>query len=183
MKPSRGLVSTIGLLPACPSLDCITTFTRTVADARRAFEVIIGYDARDPYSRPMPPAQPVGVASVMRVIAVPSGELDLEAEQRDAWQAALEFASTRALIVEFDVEPFLRAARLLYEAPFVSERTAAFGHLLEPDGPHLDPTVASIVRRGAGYSAVEAFAAGHELARLQRIASARSSARTRSCCR
>ena len=172
MKPTRGLVSTRGLLPACPSLDCITTLTRTVADAEAALRVMIGFDPLDPYSRPLPPAPPPGVASRMRVIAVPSAPLDLEPAHEAAWQQAIQHAEAIARVVEVDVEPFLKAARLLYEAPFVSERTAAFGELLEPDGPHLDPTVASIVRRGADYSAPEAFVAFHELMRLQRLTSA-----------
>jgi allophanate hydrolase len=171
MKPSRGLVSTRGLLPACPSLDCITTLTRTVSEAQLAFDAIVGFDPLDPYSRPFPPAPPPGVATRMRVVAIPSGPLDLEPAHEVAWQQAIGFARSVAHIVEVDIEPFLQAARLLYEAPFVSERTAAFGHLLEPDGPHLDPTVASIVRGGAKYSAVEAFAASHELMRLRRLAS------------
>lgn len=170
MKPSRGLVSNRGLLPACPSLDCITTFTATVAQASAAFDVIAGYDTADPYARPMPLTAPPGVAQHLRVIAVPDAPLDLEPEHQAAWEAALAHAATIALLVPVDIEPFLAAARLLYEAPFVSERTAAFGHLLEPDGPHLDATVRSIVLHGGEFTAVQAFAATHELARLRRLA-------------
>ncbi|MDD2857276.1 MAG: allophanate hydrolase [Candidatus Nanopelagicales bacterium] len=172
MKPSRGLVSNTGLLPACPSLDCITTFTTTVTQAAAVFDVVVGYDAADPYSRPMPPALPAGVARHMRVIAVPAGPLALDPEHEQAWQQALAHAATVALLVPVDIEPFLAAARLLYEAPFVSERTAAFGALLEPDGPHLDPTVRSIVLRGAEFTAAQSFAAAHELARLRRLTEA-----------
>ncbi|MFA7324662.1 MAG: allophanate hydrolase, partial [Candidatus Nanopelagicales bacterium] len=170
MKPSRGLVSNSGLLPACPSLDCITTLTRTVAEARTAFTALVGFDAADPYSRPMPAALPQGIAQHLRVIAVPSGPLDLEPAHEAAWQEALAYAASIAILVPVDVEPFLAAARLLYEAPFVSERTAAFGQLLEPDGPHLDPTVRSIVQRGSEFTAVQSFTAAHELARLARLA-------------
>ncbi len=170
MKPSRGLVSNRGLLPACPSLDCITTLTRTVREAQQAFEAIIGYDSADPYSRQMPAALPPGVATHMRVIAVPNGPLGLEPAHQEAWERALEHAATIAILVPVDIEPFLAAARLLYEAPFVSERTAAFGHLLEPDGPHLDPTVRSIVVRGADFTAVQSWKAAHELQRLRALA-------------
>lgn len=170
VKPSRGLVSNRGLLPACPSLDCITTLTRTVADAQTAFEAIIGYDAADPYSRQMPAGLPPGVSRQMRVIAVPNGPLGLEPAHQEAWERALEHAATIAIVVPVDIEPFLAAARLLYEAPFVSERTAAFGHLLEPDGPHLDPTVRNIVQRGADFTAVQSWKAAHELARLRALA-------------
>ena len=170
MKPSRGLVSNTGLLPACPSLDCITTLTRTVAEAQTVFETIIGFDPSDPYSRRMPAALPPGVAQHLRVIAVPDGPLDLEPEQEAAWQEALAYAASVAILVPVDIEPFLAAARLLYEAPFVSERTAAFGHLLEPDGPHLDPTVRAIVLRGGEFTAVQSWSAAHELARLRSLA-------------
>ena len=170
MKPSRGLVSNTGLLPACPSLDCITTLTRTVTEARTAFEAIIGFDSSDPYSRMMPAALPSGVAQLLRVIAVPNGPLDLEPAHEAAWQEALAFAARVAILVPVDIEPFLAAARLLYEAPFVSERTAAFGSLLEPDGPHLDPTVRALVLRGAEFTAVQSWSAAHELQRLRSLA-------------
>src|SRR4051794_15703144 len=132
MKPTRGLVPTTGVLPACPSLDCVTSFTRDVALARTVFETLIGVDPADPYSRSMPPSPPPGVAEQMRVIAVPAGELDLDDEHRPAWTAALAHAATVARLVPVDVTAFLEAARLLYEGPFVAERYEAFGALLEP---------------------------------------------------
>lgn len=169
MKPTRGLVSTTGLLPACPTLDCITTLTRTVGEARTAFETLAFFDPADPYARPMPAVLPPGVAQHLRVIAIPDGPLDLEPEHEAAWLAAVDRAESLFHVVRIDIAPFLATARLLYEAPFVAERTAAFGALLEPDGPHLDPTVRSIVLRGNSYSAPEAFAALHELERMKRL--------------
>lgn len=157
MKPSRGLVPNTGLLPACPSLDCITTFTRDVATARRAFDVLIGPDHADPRSRPMPAVPPVGIARTMRVIGVPSGPLLLDDAARPAWEAALTHAATVAHLVPVDVTPFLQAARLLYGGAFVAERLMAFGHLLEEDGPELDPTVRKIVLGAAALSGADAF--------------------------
>jgi allophanate hydrolase len=170
MKPTRGLVSTRGVFPACPTLDCVTTLTRTVAQARAAFDVLVGDDPADPFSRAMPVVAPAGVARRMRVIAVPDRPLELDVAHAVAWAAALAHAETVALVVPVDIGPFLAAARLLYEAPFVAERLAAFGHLLTPDGPHLDPTVRKIVLGAARYSAADAFAGQHELARLARRA-------------
>jgi allophanate hydrolase len=106
----------------------------------------------------------------MQVIAVPNTALDLDPEHAVAWTAALAHAATIARLVPVDIEPFLAAARLLYEAPFVAERLAAFGHLLTPDGPHLDPTVRQIVLGAQRYSAADAFAGQHELARLAKAA-------------
>jgi allophanate hydrolase len=167
MKPTRGLVPTRGLFPACPALDCITTLTRTVGAARDAFEALVGPDPDDPYSRPMPAIPPPGIARQMRVIGVPAGPLDLDNAHRDGWQAALAHASTVATLVPVDVEPFLAAARLLYGGPFVAERLAAFGHLLDADGPHLDPTVRAIVLAARSLAADAVFAGLHELARLR----------------
>lgn len=166
MKPTRGLVSTHGVLPACPSLDCVTTFTRTVTLARAAFDALVGHDPADPYARPMPVRAPEGVARRMRVIAVPDGPLDLEPAHELAWRAALGHAATVARLVPVDVTPFLAAARLLYDAPYVAERLAAFGHLLARDGEHLDPTVRDIVLAARRYTAADAFGGMHELAAL-----------------
>lgn len=168
VKPSRGLVSTRGVLPACPSLDCVTTLTRTVTDARAVLDALIAYDVADPYSRPMPALLPLGVAQRMRVVAVPDGPLDLDPEHERAWSAALAHAAGIAHVVRVDVEPFLAAARLLYESAFVAERLAAFGPLL--DGAQVDPTVRQIVLGGRRFSGADAFGGLHELARLRRAA-------------
>jgi allophanate hydrolase len=167
LKPTRGLVSTAGVLPACPTLDCVTTLTRDVALARTAFDVLVGIDARDPYSRALPVTAPDGIAQQMRVIAVPAGELDLDDDHRKAWTDALAAAATVARLVPVDVTPFLAAARLLYEGALVAERYEAFGHLVEHDGPHLDPTVRGIVRSGRDHPAAAVFAAQRRLAALR----------------
>ncbi len=38
LKPSRGWISTHGLLPACRTLDCVSIFAETCADAARVFK-------------------------------------------------------------------------------------------------------------------------------------------------
>lgn len=169
VKPTRGLVSTRGLLPACKSLDCVTTLTRTVTDARDALTALTSYDPADPWSRPAPPVAPVTVARRMQVVGVPVAALDLDPLHRAAWKASVDHARTLGLqLVDVDVEPFLEAARLLYQGPWVAERYAAFGHLLEPDGPHLDPTVRSIVLGGAAVTGADTFRGLDRLAALRR---------------
>ena len=168
-KPTRGLVPNTGLLPASPSLDCISILTDGVALARAVFDELVGADDADPYSRTMPVSLPPGVARQMRVIAVPdpSVELDLDDAHRAAWERALEHAAGVATLVPFDVTPLLAAAKLLYGGGFVAERLAAFGALLEPDGPHLDPVVRSIVLGARALSAADAFDGFDRLARLR----------------
>jgi allophanate hydrolase len=169
VKPTRGLVSPRGVLPACRSLDCVTTLTRDVATARAALAVMVDADPLDPWSRPAPAMLPTGVAHVFGTVGVPAQALDLDIETRTAWDRAIAHAKTIGLdVVPIDIEPFLEAALLLYGGPWVAERYAAVGHLVAQDGPHLDPTVAGIIRAGAGLSAAEAFRAFDRLAALRR---------------
>jgi allophanate hydrolase len=157
------------VLPACRGLDCVTTFTRTVGEARDALAVLAAPDAADDWSRPAPALAPLGVARELRVLAVPAGELDLDPLHRAAWDAAVEHARTVAAhVVEVDVTDFLDAARLLYAPAFVAMRYAAFGAELAADGPHLDPSVRAIVLAGRDATAVELLAAQEELVRLRR---------------
>jgi len=166
VKPTRGLVSTRGLLPACRSLDCVTTLTRTVGEAATALSVLVHPDGEDPWSRATPAVRPTGVAARMRVLAVPHRPLDLDPLHDKAWQAALVRAGELAELVPVDIEPFLDAARLLYEGPWVAERWAGFGHLL--DGPGADPTVRGIVSAGRSLAAADVFRALDRLAELRR---------------
>jgi allophanate hydrolase len=169
VKPTRGLVSTRGLLPACRSLDCVTTLTRSVDTARSALSALVWADPDDPWSRPRPAGPPPGVAATMRVVAVPAGPIDLDPAHAAAWAVAV--ARLRQLVphvVEVDISAFLAAAKLLYEGAWLAERWAGFGHLLEPDGPHLDPTVRAIVRRGRSVDGAAVFTALDTLAWLRR---------------
>jgi allophanate hydrolase len=171
VKSTRGLISTRGVLPACRSLDCVTTLTRTVAEARQALAVMVHPDPLDPYSRPMPPELPLGVARRFTTLGIPSLPLDLDEDTRSAWDRAIQHARGLGLhLVPVDVAPFLEAALLLYGGPWVAERYAAVGHLVEQDGPHLDPTVAGIIRAGKALTASDAFLAFDRLAELRRKA-------------
>ena len=172
IKPTRGLISTSGVLPACRSLDCVSIFTRSVREARAAFTVLAAFDPGDPYARPMPAHRP-DLAAVPRVIAVPAGELDLDPEHREAWEAALDHARDVAeYLVEVDIEPFLAAARLLYQGPWLAERWHAIAPVLGDDGlahPELDPAVRRVLTGAEGIGGAEVFAGFDELARLRRL--------------
>ena len=168
VKPTRGLVSVRGVMPACPSLDCVSIFTQTVSLAMTVLEVVASFDPEDPWSRRRPNPLPAGIARQMSVVAVPADIIDLDPGHRLAWEATLTGFAGRVRLVPVDVSPMLEAATLLYDAPFVAERLAAFGHLLEPDGPHLDPVVRRIVLGARGLQADQLFAAQHRLADLAR---------------
>ena len=165
-KPTRGRWSNRGLVPACRTLDCITAFTRTAQDAAIVDGVAAGFDREDGLSRRI-----VDVARDRRRIGVP------RADQR-RWFGDLDsaFLYDKALaeldadLVEIDMAPLDEAARLLYDGPWVAERTAALVDLLRDDPDAIHPVVRSIVEQGTTYTAVDVFAATYRLADLARVA-------------
>jgi allophanate hydrolase len=170
LKPSKGLVSTAGVVPACRTLDCVSVFALTVDDATAALDAIAGFDAADPYSRAFDLA-PAGSAARL---AVPrAADLDWfgDGEAEKAFAAAVESARGLGLeLVEVDISALLAAARLLYEGPWLAERYAAVGTFIEahPDATH--PITRAIVLAGRDGSAADAFAGFYRLEELKREA-------------
>ncbi|WP_433200206.1 allophanate hydrolase [Dactylosporangium sp. CS-047395] len=163
-KPTRGLVSAAGVLPACRSLDCVSTFTRTVVAARQALDILAGPDPDDPWSRAAPPRLPAHVAARPRVIGVPDGPIDLDPLHAVAWEAALAHAARVGRLVPVPIADFLAAATLLYGGPWLAERWNGFGHLLEAAGAHADPIVRGVVTPGRDVTGAEVFAGLDRLA-------------------
>lgn len=167
IKPSKGLVSTRGVVPACRTLDCVTVFARDVTTARAAYEQMVGYDAEDPYSRRLD-QRPVPASFTL---GVPDLPLDLDPLHAAAWEEAIARAEALGEVRRIDVRPFLEAAQLLYSGPWLAERWLAFGAALDDDDA-VDPTVRAIVRGGAALTAADAFAGLTRLAELARQAEA-----------
>jgi allophanate hydrolase len=165
-KPTRGRWSSRGLVPACRTLDCITVFAGTADDAGLIDDIVAGFDREDGFSRALDDA-PRG----RRRIGIPRADQrpwfgDIESEF--LYEAAL--AGLDAELVEIDMAPLNEAARLLYNGPWVAERTAALQGLLRDDPEAIHPVVRSIVEQGHAYSAVETFEATYRLADLARMA-------------
>ncbi|MFC5264281.1 allophanate hydrolase [Kribbella qitaiheensis] len=170
IKPSRGLVSARGVVPACRSLDCVTVMARTVGTARKAFDVMATFDPQDAWSRrasDLPRGRSTRTPGAAAVIGVPDIPLDLDPLHEQAWQETLDQAYRLGEVVKVDVQPLLEAAELLYSGPWLAERWLAFGDKMVDD-PAVDPTVRTIVRNGAGLTAAEAFAGFDRLATLAR---------------
>jgi len=175
LKPSKGLLSTRGVVPACRTLDCVSIFALTAADAASVLAAAQGFDAADPFSRrAAPPAPAAGFAGLR--VAVPGWEHRSFCGDREAatlYAAAVErLAALGARVVERDIAPFLEAARLLYEGPWVAERYLAVRDLLERRPEALHPVTRAIVAGGGRPSAADAFAAQYRLAELARAAEA-----------
>ncbi len=173
LKPSLGLISTTGVLPACRSLDCVSIFALTVDDAFTVLQAMAAPDAGDPFSRAMPVGAP-GAAPPAMAIAVPdaSGRLffgDTQSERSFETAIAL-LRNMGAQVREIDVSPLLETARLLYEGPWVAERYAAVGAFIENNPDKVHPVTREIILGGARMSAADTFRAFYRLAALKRIA-------------
>lgn len=172
VKPTKGLLSVKGVVPACASLDCVSIFTHDVGDGDLVRRVAQGFDAADPWSRA---ARPVPLPPRPRVGVLAPADRDFKG---DAAAAALyEQAITRAAglgweVVEIDYAPFRDAAALLYAGPWVAEREAAVGAFLRANEAVCNATVAKIVLGAGGYSARDAFDGLYRLKTLKRAAEA-----------
>lgn len=168
LKPSRGRWSSRGLVPACRTLDCITVFTGDCDEAALVDGVVAGFDAEDGFSRRL-----ADVARDRRRIGVPRADQRPwfgNGESGFLYESAL--AGIDAEIVAIDMSPLNEAARLLYNGPWVAERTAAVKDLLRDDPQAIHPVVRDIVRQGLDYGAVDAFEGIYRLADLARAAEA-----------
>jgi len=173
LKPSRGLLSAAGVVPACRSLDCVSIFAANCSDAQIVWDVAKGADPNDPYSRAPGPgdgAAPWAGGSFRFGVPAPN-QLeffgDKEAEGLfDAATARLEqLGGTR---VEIDFSLFRAVAELLYSGPWVAERLAAIHTFYEAHSAEMNPVVAGIIGGARRYSAVDAFDAEYRLRALRK---------------
>jgi len=169
LKPSLGLVPTRGVVPACRSLDCVSVFALSVADASAVLQVIAGADAHDPYSR----AAPVGwrtsgaaVPPTLRLAVPRADQLVFDTAEEAALYAAA-IARSGATIAEADIAPLLAVARRLYDGAWVAERTAALRHV---PTEALHPVTRSILEAGYDRRTVDAFDDFHAVAEARLIA-------------
>src|SRR5229473_4260494 len=172
LKPSLGLVSTAGVVPACRTLDCVSVLALTVDDAFAALAAIAGPDAADPYSRPRALGAVGPMPEGARLGAPKPGQRLFFGDKASAaaYEAALARLARRgAVLVEFDIEPFYEAARLLYEGPWLAERYLTARALIASAPESLHPVTRQIILGGAHGSAADAFAAFYRLEELRRV--------------
>ena len=173
LKPSLGLISTAGLVPACRTLDCISIFSLTVDDAMTALEVVAGADGADPFSRNRPLAAMTAFPANLRLGVPRNGQLIFfgdKASEAAYGDALKRWTSLGATLVEFDLEPFYETARLLYEGPWVAERYLVIRNLLASSPDSIHPVTREITAAGARLTAADTFAALYRLQALRRIA-------------
>jgi allophanate hydrolase len=168
LKPSLGLVSKRGVVPACKSLDSVSIFANDVADAWHVLTQLARFDVLDGFSRRVPA---LGLTQGPLRIGVPAhAEFYGDAQAEQAFRATLDTLFRRlayrpALI---DLEPLTQVSALLYDGPWVAERLAAIGAFFDAQRATIDPVVAAVIGKADRYSAVDAFNAQYRLAEVKR---------------
>jgi len=173
LKPSLGLVSTAGLVPACRTLDCVSVFSLTVDDAMTALVAMAGPDGADPFSRNRAMAAMTAFPKLLRLGVPRNGQLIFfgdKASEKAYGDALKRWTALGADLVEFDLEPLYETARLLYEGPWVAERYLVIRNLLASSPDSIHPVTREITIAGARLSAADTFSALYRLQALRRIA-------------
>ncbi|MCQ6263857.1 allophanate hydrolase [Alcanivorax sp. MM125-6] len=169
LKPTKGSMSTRGVVPACRTLDCISVFAVSVDDAETVFDIYKGYDERDGYARHAPSGVPTALPEKPRLGVPKETPWFGDDQAAAAWQRQLEELDAIAELVPMDLEVLHEAARLLYQGPWVAERyTVAEPLLDQPDA--LLPVIRDIILPARDMSAADGFRAQYKLADLRRQA-------------
>ncbi|WP_045836073.1 allophanate hydrolase [Hyphomicrobium sp. 99] len=172
LKPTKGLISTRGVVPACKSQDAVSIFALTVADAAKVAEAAVAFDKDDCYAcADAPPFAVEDFARPLRV-GIPNAPLSFfeDSEYQRLYHHTIDrLAGLGAEITPFNFAPFRDTAAMLYDGPWVAERLFAADDLNDED---FNPVVGAIMRGGKNKSALSAFEGFYRLAEFRRAADA-----------
>lgn len=169
LKPSLGRISLQGVVPACQSLDCVSIFARSAGEAEAILALAEATDASDPWQR----SQPAGIRAWRQAFrfGVPKPaqqDFDGDSSAEERFGETIEhLKNLGGTPVEVDMSPFLEAAKLLYEGPWVAERYLATQPLISEQPDALLPVTRQIISRGVTGRATDAFAARYSLQQLK----------------
>ena len=176
LKPTKGLLSTAGVVPACRTLDCVTYFTASAAEASALLSLSARTDAHDAYSRRNPQwnaANAFGAPLRFR-FGVPAA-----LEFAGCAESPRLFAKARAMLeaaggeaVEIDFAPFAEAAALLYQGPWVAERYSVAGTLMSTQPEAVLPVIREVLGKAPAMTAVELFEAQYRLQAFKAVCDA-----------
>ena len=172
IKPSKGLISTRGVVPAAQSVDCVSIFARTVAMAVCVLEVALGHDPLDPYSRALTLANEPFPAKFRFGVPQPLTYFDDDLSESAFTHAIEKLEALGGTAVTIDYAPLAGAGSLLYESALVAERYAAVRNFFDRNESEVVEPVRSILREGRNYSAADVYDAQTRLHALGQQAEA-----------
>jgi len=172
LKPTPGMISTAGLVPACRSADCITVMATRVDDAMAVYDAVAAPDPGNPWSRPEPRDLTAPARDRPPRLGLPAPvalEFLGDDVMRAAHLAARAHAAARlgADTVDVDLAPFQEAGDLLYGGPWVAERDADLGDFIRANPGSVLPVIRQIIVGGPEYTAVDTFRAQHRMTQLR----------------
>ncbi|MBH0238431.1 allophanate hydrolase [Methylobrevis albus] len=175
IKPTPGLVSN-----ACVSgggcvktIETLSVFALTVPDGMALLQLIAGYDASYPFSKPEADAvalDPETPPTAFR-FGVPAGDAlrffgDAEAERLFA-EAVARFEAMGGTAVPVDFAPFEETQKILYDGPWIAERALTLDPVLARHRDAIHPVTRQILEKSADFSAADTFRAIHRIAELK----------------
>lgn len=171
LKPTRGLISGVGTVPACRSIETISIFALTVPDAQAVFDVVRAYDENDPFSRNVA-LFPSGPSPTRFRFGVPRREfLDFfgDADAQDLFaQAITRLEGIGGERVEVDYTPFLELNGLLFDGAWLAERYGALRRIVDHNPAAIFPITYEILLGGRRISGADVFASQQNLQLLRR---------------
>jgi allophanate hydrolase len=168
IKPSRGMISCAGVLPASQSVDCVSIFARDIETAVKVLAVAQGLDEDDPFSRVIPieikrakPHFKFGVPATLEFFGDTASQQAFE-------KAVMQLQSIGGEAIKFDYAPLEKAAAALYESAFVAERYQAIRAFFDTRADAVFEPVRNIIAKGSAYNAGDLFAVQAELSVAKR---------------
>jgi allophanate hydrolase len=171
LKPTKGLISTSGVVPACRSLDCVSIFALNTSDAEDVLAIVTAFDPTDSYSRQFPTSKPSEISTRFR-FGVPNqleffGDIQYE---RLYAQSLIQLTKMGGIAVVIDFTPFKEVAQLLYSGAWIVERYVALKDFLTHHPQQILPVLQTILNTASNYSASDVFTGFYRLAELQQQA-------------
>ncbi len=155
IKPSRGLISARGVVPAAQSVDCVSIFARSVGLAAQVLAAAMAHDPLDPFNRTLPmQRQPWGPGFRFGVPDTLAFFGDAQAEAAFA-DAIAQLQALGGVPVRIDFGPLQQAAALLYDSALVAERYAAVRPFFDAHEAEVVEPVRGILAQGRQYSAAD----------------------------
>ena len=180
VKPTRGLVSTAGVVPACRSLDCVSVFAADVADAPRALAALagpapatrggalpeepLGGDRRPGTLRHPGRAGRIGLDFADPATGLPGGGGPGRfAVRRGRVQRAPPAGRRTGGPATRAARATVRGRRPAVRGPWVAERLADLDDFCDKHPESVLPVTRAVLERGRDFDAVDAFRAQHRL--------------------
>ncbi|PZG00617.1 allophanate hydrolase [Micromonospora endophytica] len=171
LKPTRGLLSTAGVVPACRSLDCVSIFAADVAGALAVLHAARGVTAADPWGRPLPAERVTARMPGRLRLGVPGAEdLEFFGDAGQAVRFAAGVQRLRGLVAgtrQVPLRAFIAAGDLLYQGPWVAERLTGLDDFLRTRPEAVLPVTRTVLEAGRRYDAIDAFRGWHRLRELR----------------